>query len=92
MLSRIRIMVYGDVQGVFFRAGVQGEARRLGLTGWVRNTPDGSVEVMAEGEPQALERLLEWCRRGPAGASVSGCEFAWMSGTGEWDAFEIRRD
>ncbi len=91
MLSRIHILIFGDVQGVFFRAGVQGEARKLGLMGWARNKPDGSVEVVAEGEPQALEKLLRWCRHGPAGASVSSCESEYLAGTGEFERFEIVR-
>ncbi len=90
MKARLHIVVFGDVQGVFFRAGVRGEAGRLGgITGWVRNTPEGSVEVMAEGEKGGLESLLEWCRKGPAGASVSGVRADWQEYTGEFDDFRI---
>lgn len=92
MRTRIHITVFGDVQGVFFRAGVQGAARKLGASGWVRNKDDGSVEVTAEGEASALEELLEWCMRGPAGASVSHCEYEWLACLDEFDGFEIRRD
>ncbi len=92
MLSRIHITVFGDVQGVFFRAGVQGEARKLGVSGWARNAGDGSVEVMAEGDAEGLEKLLEWCMHGPAGASVSHCEYEWLACKDEFEGFEIRRD
>jgi len=75
--ARIHILVFGDVQGVFFRAGTVSEAKRLGLTGWVRNNPDGSVELVAQGGRPQLEKLLEWCAHGPEGASVSKIEHGW---------------
>ena len=90
--ARIRIIVYGDVQGVFFRAGTVSEAKKLGLTGWVRNSDDGSVELVAEGERKQLEKLLEWCAHGPAGASVSKVEHKWADATGEFADFGIRYD
>jgi acylphosphatase len=90
MDMRIRILVFGDVQGVFFRAGAQDEARRLGLRGHVRNMPDGSVEVVAEGGRGALERLLRWCSHGPAGASVSEIKNEWLQATGEFADFRIK--
>jgi acylphosphatase len=89
-MERIRIIVFGDVQGVFFRAGAQDQARRLGLSGWVRNLPDGSVEVVAEGEDGALKALLAWCMHGPAGASVAKVEHEWLAATGETGDFRIR--
>jgi acylphosphatase len=92
MASAIHIMISGDVQGVFFRAGAQDEARRLGLKGWVRNTPDGSVEVMAEGSRAALEELLEWCAHGPAGAAVSRIKEEWLQASGEFRDFKVRHD
>jgi len=67
-------LVRGRVQGVGYRASAQAAAERLGLVGWVRNRRDGSVETLAEGEPEALGRYVAWCRRGPPGASVSGVE------------------
>ena len=90
-IARLHILVSGDVQGVFFRAGTQGEARKLGVVGWVRNVPAGDgVEVMAEGERSALEKLLEWCSHGPAGASVSKTEHEWLDSTGEFRDFRVR--
>lgn len=62
--------VYGTVQGVGFRFSTVATARRLKISGYVRNTPDGSVEVVAEGSPENCTRLLEWLKKGPPGAYV----------------------
>lgn len=62
--------VTGRVQGVFYRDSCQAEARRLAVRGWVRNRPDGAVEIVAEGTRSAVGRLAAWCRRGPARAQV----------------------
>ena len=64
-------VVSGRVQGVYYRASTQQQARRLAVAGWVRNRPDGSVEAWVEGAPDAVEALLAWMRRGPAGARVT---------------------
>ena len=69
-----RWCVSGRVQGVFFRASTQEEARRLGLTGYARNQPDGSVEVVAVGSPAALDQLEEWLAEGPRMARVDRVE------------------
>jgi acylphosphatase len=65
-----RVVVSGDVQGVFFRDSTRREARRLGVTGWVRNRPDGRVEAWFEGAPQAVAQLVRWCSDGPRHATV----------------------
>ena len=67
---RIHVILAGQVQGVFFRRSTVQEAERLGLAGWVRNTPDGRVELEAEGAEEALDALLAFCRRGPPRARV----------------------
>jgi acylphosphatase len=67
---RTRVIVHGYVQGVFFRDTVRRRAQVAGVAGWVRNNPDGSVEGAFEGEPEAVERLVDFCRRGPRGADV----------------------
>jgi len=91
MRSRLHVKILGDVQGVFFRAGIQDEARSIGgITGWVRNTPDGGVEVLAEGEKGKLEALLEWCGHGPAGAVVEKAEHEWLDYKGEFRDFRVR--
>lgn len=68
------IIITGRVQGVGFRYHTQRTAQALGLKGWVRNRPDGAVEVWAEGEESALEGLLDWLRHGPPTARVSACQ------------------
>lgn len=87
--SRVRIIVAGRVQGVFFRASARDEATRLGTVGWARNEPDGTVLIEAEGAPQALERFTEWCRAGPPEARVKHVEVSPIPPTGERE-FVIR--
>ncbi|MBI3331600.1 acylphosphatase [Candidatus Peregrinibacteria bacterium] len=69
-MPAVRMIITGQVQGVFFRAETQAKAKELTLTGWVRNNADGSLEVHAEGEPEALAQLQAWCHRGPPRANV----------------------
>ncbi len=69
-VQRCRLLIQGRVQGVFYRVSAQSEARRLSLVGWVRNLPSGEVEALVEGEPEALDSFIAWCRRGPPGARV----------------------
>jgi acylphosphatase len=67
-------VVYGRVQGVWFRGATREEARRLGAHGWVRNLPDGAVEAVFEGDPAAVHDLLRFCERGPVAARVERVE------------------
>ncbi|MDG2306343.1 MAG: acylphosphatase [Candidatus Binatia bacterium] len=67
---RLRLAIRGRVQGVWFRGSAREEALRLGLVGWARNRGDGSVEIVAEGTPSAMNSFLEWCHHGPPGAHV----------------------
>lgn len=73
-MKRTRVRVSGRVQGVGFRYTTQARARSLGLGGWVRNLADGSVEAVFEGEPERVDSMIEWCRRGPAGSAVDDVE------------------
>ena len=73
-VTRRRVVVHGDVQGVFFRDSARSEAEREGLAGWVRNRQDGAVEAVFEGDPAAVERLVQWCRSGPSSADVEDVE------------------
>ncbi len=78
----VRAVIRGRVQGVSFRWYTREEAARLGVAGWVRNLPDGSVELWAEGERQAVEALLVWCRKGPPAARVTGVDTEWGAPVG----------
>ncbi|HVM01423.1 MAG TPA: acylphosphatase [Acidimicrobiales bacterium] len=71
---RRRVVVEGRVQGVFFRDTCRREASAAGVAGWARNLDDGRVEVVAEGPPEAVERLVSWCRRGPSRAVVTAVQ------------------
>lgn len=88
---RVRLRITGRVQGVYYRASTREQARALALTGWVRNRPDGSVEALAEGPRDALERLIAWCEQGPPAAHVTAVDATWTDATGDLPAFHIAR-
>lgn len=88
--AQVRIVVRGRVQGVFFRGATAQEAQVLGLRGWVRNRPDGSVEIQAEGARRNLEMLLAWAHQGPPAARVTGVEVEWSTEEANWHGFEVR--
>jgi acylphosphatase len=87
---RLSAIVYGRVQGVFFRDTARRQAWALGLTGYVRNLPDGTVEVVAEGPQDTLQQLLEQIGTGPSGARVEKVDSHWGDHSGEFDRFEVR--
>jgi acylphosphatase len=68
------VIVHGRVQGVFYRAGAQRRADELGVAGWVRNLDDGTVEMVVEGEADAVDRMVSWAGDGPMQAEVSGLD------------------
>lgn len=88
--QRIHAIIKGRVQGVSFRYNTMQEARRLMLTGWVRNRHDGSVEVVAEGDKADLDRLTAFLQKGPPAARVNDVDLKWSAPTGEFDSFDIR--
>jgi acylphosphatase len=90
--KRLQLIVRGRVQGVFFRASTQREARRLGLTGWVSNRRDGAVEVLAEGGEDELREFMAFCNRGPSAARVDKVDVRWRAYTGEFSDFRIVND
>lgn len=90
-LQRLHAVINGTVQGVGFRAFVLDYAQSLGLSGWVRNTYDGQVEVTAEGPRLALEQLLDKLRLGPRMAYVSEVIKEWQPATGEFSHFSVKR-
>ena len=87
---RLHAVISGIVQGVNFRYYTTRQAHLLGVTGWVANRWDGSVEVMAEGTRGQLQDLLDWLGHGPPSASVMGVEAGWEQATGEFDSFGTR--
>jgi acylphosphatase len=90
-MKRLYARVHGYVQGVGYRFFAQSEAQRLGLCGYVRNCADGTVEVVAEGEENALQLFLHALQRGPTGARVQRVDADYAEATREWNAFTIRR-
>ncbi|HLF15945.1 MAG TPA: acylphosphatase [Candidatus Thermoplasmatota archaeon] len=90
-MKRLRLLVSGRVQGVWFRESTRQEAERLGVTGWVRNLPDGRVEAVLEGETAAVQALAAWCRRGPERAWVEAVEQVEETPTGSFPDFRVER-
>ena len=87
--KRVQVIVRGRVTGVFFRAAAQREARRLGITGWVKNRADGSVEMVAEGEEEGIKEIVSWAHHGPSAARVDNVDVRWRGYTGEFSDFRI---
>ncbi len=90
MMKRAHISVRGLVQGVYFRHYTELTAKKLELTGWVRNLRDGRVEVLCEGPEEHVEELIAWLREGPRAARVEGAEVLWEEYTGEFGTFDVR--
>jgi acylphosphatase len=90
--SRAHVLVYGRVQGVFFRQNTQKLAQKLGLVGWVKNREDGGVEAVFEGEKEKVEKMIEWMKKGPPLARVEKVNVFWEEFKGEFKNFEIKYD
>ena len=86
---RVRLIVRGRVQGVWFRDSTRREAVSLGLAGWVRNLPDGSVETLIEGPEDQVRRLVSWCGKGPPSAEVFRVDETRESWKGEFAGFDV---
>ena len=91
MNVRAHVFVSGRVQGVFFRMETRHEAMKRNIVGWVRNTSDGKVEAIFEGEREDVEQLIDFCKSGPSGARVTKIDVQCKEYTGEFKAFKIRR-
>jgi len=87
-----QLRIHGRVQGVWYRESMRREAERLNVTGWVRNTPDGSVEALIQGQADAVDALIEWARRGPPQARVDRIEIEHSETQGPLIGFEKRND
>ncbi len=88
--ERVHVAVSGRVQGVSFRDATRQEAERLGLSGWVRNTEDGNVEAVFEGDPDAVNQMVEWCKSGPSSADVEDVSTEKETPSGDLSSFEVR--
>lgn len=88
---RATIIVLGKVQGVFYRASAMEEAQRLGLSGFVKNLPDGAVEAVVEGERSPVEQFASWCRAGPPAARVDEVRVRFSPFRGEFRTFTLQR-
>ena len=86
---RVRLIIKGKVQGVWFRDSTRREAVRLGVSGWVKNRPDGHVEVVAEGPEENVKNLVAWCHHGPSHARVSKVDETPEGWQGEFDSFDV---
>ena len=89
-MPTIQLIIKGKVQGVFYRASAKEKAEDLGLTGWVKNTPEGYVEIMATGEMGVLERFITWCKKGPSRAIVTEVQLQSVNEK-KFDRFRIER-
>ncbi len=88
--ARVRIIVTGRVQGVFFRRAAADEAREFAITGWARNLSDGAVEIVGEGKRRNLEMLLAWAHNGPPHARVDAVQAQWQPYRAEFTQFRVR--
>ncbi len=89
-MKTLHLRIHGRVQGVWFRESMRVEAERLGVTGWVRNKPDGTVEAVVQGEDTATDALIEWAHRGPPQAQVDRVEIG--EAQGQFSGFIKRTD
>ena len=87
--ARARVIVTGIVQGVFFRVETKRAANRIGVVGWVRNRPEGTVEAVFEGDREKVEAAINWCRKGPPSGRVDDISVTWEPFQGEWTGFDI---
>jgi acylphosphatase len=90
MMKKVRAIVTGRVQGVWYRASTMEKAQALGLKGYVRNLPDGNVEFVARGEEQKVDELIAWARQGPPSARVEQVEVDVLEDDGEFSEFSVR--
>ena len=90
MNTNVKVLISGRVQGVWFRSSTKQKAEQLGVTGWVRNTKDGRVEAIFEGEENSVKSLIEWCHYGPPLAKIEKVEVKNQNFTNGFDDFSIK--
>ena len=88
--ARVHVIISGMVQGVFFRSTLRSQAKLYGLNGWTRNTIDGHVEAVFEGDKDRVEKILSFCWKGPPGALVRDVKVEWKKPRLDLNGFEIR--
>lgn len=87
--ARAHLIVSGHVQGVYYRSTSAEKGLALGLTGWAKNLPNSTVEIVAEGDQDQIAELIKWCHKGPPSARVEGVDIAWEAPTGEFETFRV---
>ena len=90
MQKQAVLTIYGKVQGVFFRESTRRRVKELNLTGWVRNEPDGTVRIVAEGEEKNLTDLIDWCKNSPDRVKVDHADAKWLAATNQFSDFLIK--
>ena len=90
MKKQAHLKIYGEVQGVFYRANTQERAEELGLVGWVKNLGDGSVEIVVQGEEESIKEMMSWCYEGPAGSMVEDVHVSWEEIEEIFKEFSVR--
>lgn len=90
MNSKVHVIISGKVQGVWFRANTKQKAEQLGLTGWVRNTSDGKVEAVFEGDKKLINEIVEWCNQGPPLAEVDNVDISYLEAKKEFNNFTVK--
>ncbi|MFC1663573.1 acylphosphatase [Patescibacteria group bacterium] len=88
--KRAHIFVIGKVQGVFFRLNTEERAKKLGITGWIKNLEDGRIEAIFEGKKESVEKIIKWTKMGPLTAKVNKADIKWQEYKDEFKDFEIR--
>lgn len=90
-MPTVHLIIKGKVQGVFYRACAREEAEKLGITGWIKNTREGNVEAMINGDQKDIYRYISWCRKGPSRARVENVEVIRVEDR-EFEGFKVIRD
>jgi len=88
--ARTHVLISGRAQGVFFRENTQRKAKKLRITGWIKNLSDGRVEAVFEGDKKPVEKIINWAKRGPILAKVESIDIEWQEYKNEFSDFEIR--
>ncbi len=89
-MRQAHVFISGEVQDIGFRSFVRWQAKKLNLTGWVRNVPDGRVEAVLEGEEKNLQEIIKACHEGPPLSRVEDVDVSWLEGTGEFSGFAVK--